>query len=54
MYKVVSLFAGCGGCDRGIVGDFDFNNKHYNIIIIDLNKKLKKRKNMSTNELENK
>ena len=29
MYKVVSLFAGCGGCDRGIVGDFDFNNKHY-------------------------
>ncbi len=29
MYKVVSLFAGCGGCDQGIVGDFDFNGKHY-------------------------
>lgn len=29
MYKVVSLFAGCGGCDQGIVGNFDFNGKHY-------------------------
>lgn len=29
MYKVVSLFAGCGGCDQGIVGDFIFNNKYY-------------------------
>ena len=24
MYKVVSLFAGCGGCDQGIIGDFIF------------------------------
>lgn len=29
MYKVVSLFAGCGGCDQGIIGDFTFNNKKY-------------------------
>jgi DNA (cytosine-5)-methyltransferase 1 len=29
MYKVVSLFAGCGGCDQGIVGDFTFNQKKY-------------------------
>ena len=29
MYKVVSLFAGCGGCDQGIVGDFTFNNRKY-------------------------
>lgn len=29
MYKVVSLFAGCGGCDQGIVGGFTFNNKKY-------------------------
>ena len=29
MYKVVSLFAGCGGCDQGIVGDFTFNQKYY-------------------------
>lgn len=29
MYKVVSLFAGCGGCDQGIVGGFTFNNKEY-------------------------
>ena len=29
MYKVVSLFAGCGGCDQGIVGDFEFNNLVY-------------------------
>ena len=29
MYNVVSLFSGCGGCDLGIVGDFTFNNKHY-------------------------
>ena len=25
MYKVVSLFAGYGGCDQGITGDFVFN-----------------------------
>lgn len=29
MYKVVSLFSGCGGADQGIIGDFLFNNKHY-------------------------
>ena len=29
MYKVVSLFAGCGGCDRGIIGDFKFNKHRY-------------------------
>lgn len=29
MWKVASLFAGCGGCDLGIVGDFTFNNVHY-------------------------
>lgn len=29
MYKVVSLFAGCGGCDQGIVGDFIFNKRKY-------------------------
>ena len=29
MYKVVSLFAGCGGCDEGIVGGFTFNNHEY-------------------------
>ncbi len=29
MLKVVSLFAGCGGCDQGLVGDFEFNKKTY-------------------------
>ena len=29
MYKVVSLFAGCGGCDQGIIGDFVFNKINY-------------------------
>lgn len=29
MFKVVSLFSGCGGCDQGIIGDFVFNNIHY-------------------------
>ena len=29
MYKVVSLFSGCGGCDQGLVGEFVFNNIHY-------------------------
>lgn len=29
MYNVVSLFAGCGGCDLGILGDFEYNNKKY-------------------------
>ncbi len=29
MYKVVSLFSGCGGADQGVVGGFNFNNNHY-------------------------
>ena len=29
MYKVISLFAGCGGCDQGILGDFVFNKHKY-------------------------
>lgn len=29
MYKVVSLFSGCGGADLGIVGKFVFNKKKY-------------------------
>lgn len=29
MYKVVSLFSGCGGADQGIVGGFVFNKKRY-------------------------
>lgn len=36
MYKVVSLFAGCGGCDQGIVGDFTFNKKKYERLPFDL------------------
>lgn len=29
MFRVASLFSGCGGCDQGILGDFDFNGIHY-------------------------
>jgi len=29
MFKVVSLFSGCGGADQGIIGDFTFNKKKY-------------------------
>ena len=29
MLKVVSLFSGCGGCDQGLIGGFDYNQKHY-------------------------
>ena len=29
MYKVVSLFCGCGGADLGMIGDFYFNNNYY-------------------------
>lgn len=36
MYKVVSLFAGCGGCDQGIVGGFIFNKKKYKRLPFDL------------------
>ena len=36
MYKVVSLFAGCGGCDQGIVGGFVFNHKKYKKLPVEL------------------
>lgn len=36
MLKVVSLFSGCGGCDQGIIGDFDFNNHHYDRLPFEL------------------
>ena len=29
MYKVVSLFCGCGGSDCGMIGGFEYNNKLY-------------------------
>ena len=29
MYKVVSLFCGCGGADQGCVGGFTYNNHYY-------------------------
>lgn len=29
MYKVISLFSGCGGLDLGFIGDFRVFNKHY-------------------------
>lgn len=29
MYKVVSLFSGCGGADLGMIGGFEFNDKKY-------------------------
>lgn len=28
-FSVISLFSGCGGMDLGLVGGFDFLNKHY-------------------------
>ena len=45
MYKVVSLFAGCGGCDLGLVGGFVFNKKKYRklpyklVYVTDINQK---------------
>lgn len=45
MYKVVSLFCGCGGADCGILGGFNFNGKYYErlpyeiVYAIDINKK---------------
>lgn len=45
MYKVVSLFCGCGGADCGILGGFDFNDKYYErlpyelVYATDINKK---------------
>ncbi len=29
MNRVVSLFSGCGGCDQGIIGDFEYNGVYY-------------------------
>jgi DNA (cytosine-5)-methyltransferase 1 len=29
MYKVISLFSGCGGADLGLVGGFEYLNQHY-------------------------
>lgn len=29
MLKVASLFSGCGGCDKGILGGFEFNGIAY-------------------------
>ena len=45
MLKVVSLFAGCGGCDRGMIGGFTFNNRFYEklpyelVYVTDINQK---------------
>lgn len=36
MYKVVSLFSGCGGADQGILGDFIFNKKYYDRLPFEL------------------
>ena len=52
MFKFASIFAGCGGCDLGMVGDFNFNNIHYNrlpfesVFVNDID-----RKALSTHEL---
>ena len=45
MLKAVSLFAGCGGADCGIIGDFSFNGKNYArlpfelVYVLDIDKK---------------
>ena len=36
MYKVVSLFSGCGGADCGILGDFEFNQTKYETLPFEL------------------
>lgn len=36
MYKVVSLFSGCGGADQGIIGDFNFNKRKYDRLPFDI------------------
>ena len=36
MYKVVSLFSGCGGADQGIVGDFKYNKRYYESLPFEL------------------
>lgn len=35
-YKVVSLFSGCGGADRGIIGGFEYNNQFYSELPYDI------------------
>ena len=34
--KVASLFCGCGGSDLGILGGFDYLNKHYQRLMFDV------------------
>ncbi len=36
MYKVVSLFCGCGGCDQGLIGGFEFNGMQYKNLPFDV------------------
>ena len=36
MYKVVSLFCGCGGADCGIIGGFEYNSKKYDRLPFDI------------------
>lgn len=36
MYKVVSLFCGCGGADCGIIGGFEYNNQKYDRLPFDI------------------
>lgn len=36
MYKVVSLFSGCGGADQGMVGGFAFNKEYYEALPFEL------------------
>lgn len=52
MYRVVSLFSGCGGCDLGLEGDFIFNKKHYERLPFDIIYALDiDRKALNTHEL---
>lgn len=36
MWKVASLFSGCGGCDQGILGGFEFNGIFYDKLPFEL------------------
>lgn len=36
MYKVISLFSGCGGLDLGILGDFEFLGNYYKRNLFDI------------------
>jgi DNA (cytosine-5)-methyltransferase 1 len=59
MYKIVSLFSGCGGLDLGLIGGFDFLNRHYKknpfeiILANDINKKatMTQRHNFKNNNI---